>query len=92
VRRLHIVGYVQGVGFRWSMARAAQRFGVAGWVRNRRDASVEALVAGSPEAVAAIIDWARRGPPSAHVERVSIEPGEPSEVSASGEFEQLPTL
>jgi acylphosphatase len=60
---------------------------VAGWVRNRRDGSVEAMVAGSAKAVAAMIDWARHGPAGAAVAHVAIELG-------SGEFtsfEQQPT-
>lgn len=66
-QRLRITGLVQGVGYRESMCREAARLGVTGWVRNRLDGSVEAVVDGSPEAVAAIIDWARRGPPAARV-------------------------
>jgi acylphosphatase len=69
------------------MVMAAQRLGVAGWVRNRRDGSVEAVVAGNAEQVAAMIDWARHGPAGAAVEHVAVELG-------SGEFSdfaQLPT-
>ena len=66
-RRLTITGRVQGVGFRYSMERKARGLGVTGWVRNRRDGGVEALVQGTPEAVAAITGWARRGPPGALV-------------------------
>ena len=66
-RRLVIAGRVQGVGFRYSMERKARGLGVTGWVRNRRDGGVEALVQGTPEAVAAITDWARHGPPGALV-------------------------
>lgn len=65
--RLQIGGRVQGVGFRYAMREEAQRRGVRGWVRNRRDGSVEAMVQGTPETVAAIIDWARHGPPGALV-------------------------
>jgi len=66
-RRLHVSGKVQGVGFRYSLQRQAERLGVAGWVRNRRDGSVEALVQGTPEAVEAITAWARQGPPGSRV-------------------------
>jgi acylphosphatase len=66
-RRLSIAGRVQGVGFRYSMERKARGLGVTGWVRNRRDGDVEAVVHGTPEAVAAITEWARHGPPGALV-------------------------
>lgn len=75
-KTLHLIihGHVQGVFFRDSMRREAQRLGVAGWVRNRSDGSVEAVVQGEPAAVDAIVHWAHRGPEYAHVERVEFEP------------------
>ncbi len=76
--RLVIHGRVQGVFFRDSMCREAQNLGVAGWVRNRGDGAVEAMVQGEPAAVDAIVRWARRGPDRAQVERVEIEPHEGS--------------
>jgi len=72
--RLVIYGHVQGVFFRDSMRRKAQNLAVAGWVRNRSDGSVEAVVQGEPADVDAIVCWARRGPERAQVERVEIEP------------------
>jgi len=66
-RRLVIRGWVQGVWFRESMRREAEALGVAGWVRNRTDGTVEALVEGTPEAVDAIVRWAHRGPETAEV-------------------------
>lgn len=72
-RRLLIRGVVQGVGFRWHMIEAARRLGVSGWVRNRHDGRVEALVCGAPEAVAAMIHWAGMGPPHARVDEVLVE-------------------
>lgn len=86
VRHLVITGRVQGVGFRYSISMEAARLSISGWVRNRRDGSVEAVVAGSAEQVAAIMNWARRGPPGAQVDHVAVE-------HAHGEysgFEQLP--
>ena len=71
-RRLRIHGRVQGVGFRHYMTREARRRGVAGWVRNRIDGTVEAIVHGSQEAVDALLAWARRGPPSAQVTDVEV--------------------
>ena len=67
---LQIQGRVQGVWFRESMRREAERLGVVGWVRNRPDGSVEAVAQGAPEAVDALVEWARIGPPQARVERI----------------------
>ncbi|HMM50696.1 MAG TPA: acylphosphatase [Burkholderiaceae bacterium] len=78
-RRLTIRGRVQGVGFRAALAREARRLGLAGWVRNRRDGSVEAVVAGEAALVEELIRWAGRGPSAARVDRVDVEP-------ASGEY------
>lgn len=76
---LQIEGRVQGVWFRESMRREAERLGVTGWVRNAQDGSVEAVVQGADEAVDALIEWARTGPPLARVDRVT-------QTDAHGEF------
>jgi acylphosphatase len=75
-KHLAISGRVQGVGFRFYMERKARELGIAGWVRNRRDGSVESVVQGDPGAVETIIEWARRGPPSAVVAEVKVSEGE----------------
>jgi acylphosphatase len=69
-RQLRIRGVVQGVGFRYAMCTEAQRLGLRGWVRNRRDGSVEALAAGPVEQLDALERWARRGPRAARVDSV----------------------
>ena len=89
-RLLQISGRVQGVGFRYSMQQEATRLGLSGWVRNRRDGSVEALVQGSDEAVAALVAWARRGPAGASVTALQVASAEAQPALAG--FEQLPTL
>jgi acylphosphatase len=66
-RRLVVSGQVQGVGYRYAMTVAAQAMGVVGWVRNRRDGTVEALVQGEDEQVEGIVAWCRRGPPGSRV-------------------------
>jgi acylphosphatase len=68
--RLIIKGLVQGVGFRASLREVALHYGVSGWVRNRNDGSVEALLEGDEEKIDAVILWARRGPPRARVTSV----------------------
>lgn len=71
-RRVVVTGRVQGVFFRHSTVREAQRRGVAGWVANRSDGSVEAHFEGDPEAVEALVAFARRGPRGAEVRRVDV--------------------
>lgn len=72
VKHLEIFGLVQGVGFRYHFSEQAQWLGISGWVRNRRGGSVEAMIAGTPEAVEAMLTWARRGPAAAQVERIDV--------------------
>jgi acylphosphatase len=74
-RRLVISGYVQGVYYRDSMRIEADRLGVTGWVRNRRDGTVEAMVQGEAARVETIIAWARHGPPAARVDNLEIGDG-----------------
>jgi acylphosphatase len=87
-KRLRIHGRVQGVWFRESMRQEAQRLGITGWVRNRMDGTVEALVQGDAMSVEAMVAWARRGPRDAQVRRVEVDDG-PDEIFAS--FEKYPT-
>jgi len=73
-RQVRIFGRVQGVGYREALRREALARGVAGWVRNRSDGTVEAVLQGPAAAVEALLAWARRGPPAARVERVDTVP------------------
>lgn len=84
-RHLAISGRVQGVGFRHFMSRAAFELHVTGWVRNRHDGSVEAVVSGTAEAVHALIERARRGPAHAMVEECRVS-------EAQGSFTRFDTL
>lgn len=72
--RLVIYGRVQGVCFRDSMRREAQRLAIAGWVRNHSSGTVEAVVHGESSDVDIIVRWAKRGPELAQVERVEVMP------------------
>jgi acylphosphatase len=85
VKHLVITGRVQGVGFRHFVYRAAHELHVTGWVRNRPDGSVEAMLSGTSEAVHTLIERARHGPPHAMVTGIRISDGH-------GSFERFETL
>lgn len=86
-KHLVVHGRVQGIGYRDSMQTEAARLGVTGWVRNRRDGTVEAVVCGWADDVAELLNWARRGPPGAHVTSMQV-----SESSGSYDaFERRPS-
>ncbi len=87
-RHLIISGLVQGVGYRYSMVAEARRLGVTGWVRNRRDGSVEAHIEGDAGRCAALEAWARRGPMSARVDGVVAED---SALEGLADFDQRST-
>ena len=72
-RRLSIRGRVQGVGYRDALCDEARARGVSGWVRNRADGSVEALLQGPAEHVTQLIAWARIGPPAARVDELQVQ-------------------
>lgn len=86
---------MQGVGYRYWTARAAKDFRIEGWVRNRRDGSVEMVVAGGLSAVESMIEACKRGPPSAHVTALNVADASDDELNLRrpGEaFSELPTL
>ncbi len=75
VRRVRAIvsGRVQGVSYRAATADEAQRLGVTGWVRNRRDGTVELEAEGNPEQIAALLAWCEAGPPASRVSGVAVE-------------------
>jgi len=89
---LSIRGLVQGVGFRDALSLQALERGVDGWVRNRRDGSVEAVIQGDPQPVEALVRWARHGPPGARVDRLDSRPAHAEEAAAiEPGFRRLPS-
>lgn len=76
--RIAIFGQVQGVFFRHSAKREAERLGLVGWVRNADDGSVEALAQGPKDKLEEFVAWCKKGPPAAKVEKVEVEWGEAS--------------
>jgi acylphosphatase len=70
--RLRVYGIVHGVVFRASMAEVAASNSVAGWVRNKTDGSVEAFLEGEEADVKHVLEWAKRGPPRARVDSISV--------------------
>ena len=95
IRHVTISGRVQGVGYRYFVERAARSRDLEGWVRNRLDGSVEAVFAGSAEAVAAMIAACRRGPASARVEALRDEAASSDMLNlreAGERFSVLPTI
>jgi acylphosphatase len=89
---LSIHGIVQGVGYRDAFSLQALERGVHGWVRNRRDGSVEAVIQGEADAVEAVIRWAGRGPPAARVDRLHNRPASrDEEATVQPGFRRMPT-
>ena len=80
-RRVIVHGFVQGVFFRDSSRRLAQRHGVTGWVANRSDGALEAVFEGEADAVERLVAFSRQGPRGAHVESVEVEEEEPEGLS-----------
>jgi acylphosphatase len=80
-RRVIVHGWVQGVGFRLAVARAAETRDIAGWVRNRPDGTVEAVFEGEPDAVESVLRVCREGPRGAEVSRIDVAEEEPDGLS-----------
>jgi len=95
IRQVTITGRVQGVGYRAWVEHRARAHGVEGWVRNRRDGSVEALFAGPEDVVADMIALCQRGPSSARVDAVQDELAHADALNlrrAGERFSVLPTI
>ena len=93
--RLRIEGLVQGVGFRAFVERQAQERALDGWVRNRRDGSVEAVFVGTPSAIDAVLDACREGPAGAEVEAIDLREEDPAGLIPSSRpagFYVMPTV
>jgi acylphosphatase len=91
VRHVIVHGRVQGVGFRAFLEDTAERLGLEGWVRNRRDGSVEAVFAGPEATVAEAIEACRRGPRSARVTNLDVDEGDDLLQQQAVRFAVLPT-
>ncbi|HMA88987.1 MAG TPA: acylphosphatase [Burkholderiales bacterium] len=87
-----IGGLVQGVGYRDGLRLEAERLGVTGWVRNRRDGTVEAVIRGHKEALEALLGWARVGPPTARVAGLTVRQAPVALQRNYIGFERLPTI
>lgn len=83
-------GRVQGIGYRWACDGRARELGITGWVRNRMDDSVEALLQGTPQQLDTMCEWMRSGMPAAWVERLDVTPVAPP-FARHDRFERLPT-
>jgi acylphosphatase len=83
MKTIHVIvtGTVQGVGFRAAAVRVARSVGVAGWIRNLTDGSVEAVFSGAADAVDAAVDWCHTGPDEARVDSVAIDPVAPDQAA-----------
>jgi len=90
VVHVRIDGRVQGVGFRWFVARAARDLALSGWVRNAADGSVEVLAAGAADSVASLLTALRRGPPHANVQFVDVDDRPSEGIDVNAEFEIMP--
>jgi len=88
---VRISGRVQGVGYRDAMRSEALARGISGWVRNRRDGSVEAVLQGEAAALDALLAWARRGPPAARVAEVRANPAQGEHERPYAGFDWLPS-
>ena len=89
-RRVQVRGLVQGVGYRHACVQQARRLGVTGWVRNRADGSVEALLQGTPDQLARMCQWMRHEVPAARVDHREMAVVAPRSQAFDG-FEQHPT-
>jgi len=88
---VRVSGRVQGIGYREACVARARKLGINGWVRNRMDGSVEAMLQGSPDQLARMCSWLRDGMPAARVDELEVTPV-PLPFPRFGDFVRLPTL
>jgi acylphosphatase len=88
---VRVSGRVQGIGYRQACVARARELGITGWVRNRMDDSVEAMLQGSPEQLAHMCSWLRDGMPAARVDELEVTPV-PLPFPSFDDFVRLPTL
>jgi acylphosphatase len=91
-RQIRINGGVQGVGFREALREQAERAGLTGWVRNRSDGSVEAVLQGEASGIEEVVAWARRGPAAASVRGLTQGAPDPTFDRPYARFERWPTV
>jgi acylphosphatase len=87
---VRVRGRVQGIGYRYACVQQARALGITGWVRNRMDDSVEAMLQGTPQQVARMCEWMRDDMPAALVEQMDVAEVSPPFARFDG-FEQRPT-
>ena len=92
IRRVIVEGFVQGVGYRDFVRRAAVRLRISGWVRNRADGTVEALIAGAPADIEGMLAELRRGPRGAMVTNLRLAEPEAGDEAHTGAFAIRPTV
>ena len=89
---VRVSGRVRGIGYREACVGRARELGITGWVRNRRDESVEAMLQGSPEQLARMCRWLRDGVPGARVDELEVAPVPvPLQLTRFDDFVRLPT-
>ena len=83
--RIRVFGDVQGVFYRYSAKKLASKLGLKGWCRNEGDGSVQMVIEGDPQLIDSFVDWSKKGPPMARVDKIEVN--EETRGAAEGKFE-----